>query len=142
MKAKKVLARFAVLHPYNISQKVVVIVEHFREHVATKIGGKAKAMVVTDSRKAAVRYKLAMDKYIKERGYDKELRALVAFSGKVDDPEFRTRGIHGTQHEHDIKGQEPSGVQGRHLSCAAGRQQVPNRISTSPCCIRCMSTSV
>jgi type I restriction enzyme R subunit len=108
MKAKKVLARFAVLHPYNISQKVVVIVEHFREHVAAKIGGKAKAMVVTDSRKAAVRYKLAMDKYIKERGYDKELRALVAFSGKVDDPdsgpdEFTERGMNP-----DIKGQEPS----------------------------------
>lgn len=108
MKAKKVLARFAVLHPYNISQKVVVIVEHFREHVAAKIGGKAKAMVVTDSRKAAVRYKLAMDKYIKERGYDKELRALVAFSGKVDDPdsgpdEFTERSMNP-----DIKGQEPS----------------------------------
>lgn len=108
MKAKKVLARFAVLHPYNIAQKVVVIVEHFREHVAAKIGGKAKAMVVTDSRKAAVRYKLAMDKYIKERGYDKELRALVAFSGKVDDPdsgpdEFTERSMNP-----DIKGQEPS----------------------------------
>jgi type I restriction enzyme R subunit len=84
-KAKKALARYAVLHPYNIAQKVVVIVEHFHEHVAKKIGGKAKAMVVTDSRKAAVRYKLAMDKYLKERGYDKDMRALVAFSGNVDD---------------------------------------------------------
>ncbi len=86
-KAKRALARFAVLHPYNISQKVVVIVEHFRDHVASKIAGKAKAMVVTDSRKAAVRYKLAMDRYLKERGYDKEMKALVAFSGAVSDPE-------------------------------------------------------
>src|SRR5690606_12218634 len=57
-KAKTVLARYATLHQHNIAQKVVVIVEHFREHVAAKIGGKAKAMVVTSSRKAAVRYKL------------------------------------------------------------------------------------
>ncbi len=87
MKAKKVLARFASMHAYNIAQKVVVIVEHFREHVAAKIGGKAKAMVVTDSRISAVRYKLAVDKYLKERGYDKEMKALVAFSGSVKDPE-------------------------------------------------------
>ena len=85
--AKKSLARYATLLPYNISQKVVVIVEHFREHVAKKIGGRAKAMVVTDSRKAAVRYKLAMDQYLKEMGYDKDMRALVAFSGKVEDQE-------------------------------------------------------
>ncbi len=86
MKAKKALARYAKLHVHNISQKVVVIVEHFREHVAGKIGGKAKAMLVTDSRKAAVRYKLAIDKYIKDQNYQ-GLKTLVAFSGSVDDPE-------------------------------------------------------
>ena len=107
-KAKKVLARFAVLHPYNIAQKVVVIVEHFREHVAAKIGGKAKAMVVTDSRKAAVRYKLAMDKYIRERGYDKDMRALVAFSGKVDDSESGPDEFTESNMNPDIKGREPS----------------------------------
>lgn len=85
MKAKKALARYAKLHPYNISQKVEVIVEHFREHVMGKIGGKAKAMLVTDSRKAAVRYKLAIDKYIKEQKYD--FKTLVAFSGAVNDPD-------------------------------------------------------
>ena len=106
-KAAKALGRFAKLHAYNITQKVVVIVEHFREHVAKKIGGKAKAMVVTDSRKAAVRYKLAMDRYIKESGYERELRALVAFSGKVDDPEsgpdeFSESSMNG------LKGQDPA----------------------------------
>ena len=85
-KAKKTLARYAALHAYNIAQKVVIIVEHFREHVAAKIGGRAKAMVVTDSRKAAVRYKLAIDRYIKDQGYA-NLKTLVAFSGKVDDPD-------------------------------------------------------
>ena len=107
-KAKKVLARFATLHPYNISQKVVVIVEHFREHVAAKIGGKAKAMVVTDSRKAAVRYKLAMDKYLKERGYDKEMRALVAFSGKVEDVESGPDEFTEANMNPELKGLEPS----------------------------------
>lgn len=107
-KAKKAIARFAVLHPYNISQKVVVIVEHFRTHVAAKIGGKAKAMVVTDSRKAAVRYKLAVDRYLKERGYDKEMQALVAFSGKVSDPETGPDEFSEANMNPQLKGQEPS----------------------------------
>jgi type I restriction enzyme R subunit len=107
MKAKKALARYAVLHPYNIAQRVVVIVEHFRGHVAAKIGGKAKAMVVTDSRKAAVRYKLAMDKYIKERGYA-GMKALVAFSGSVEDPESGPDEFTESNMNSDIKGSDPA----------------------------------
>lgn len=74
------------LHPTNISQKVQIIIEHFRENVGLRLNGKAKAMVVTSSRKAAVRYKLACDKYIAEQGYS-DVAALVAFSGEVSDPE-------------------------------------------------------
>jgi len=74
------------LHPYNIEQKVSVIVEHFRQHVAHMLRGQAKAMVVTDSRKAALRYKLALDKYVQDKGYG-NVHALVAFSGDVDDKE-------------------------------------------------------
>lgn len=85
-KARKALGRYATLHAYNIAQKVVVIVEHFRDHVMAKLGGRAKAMVVTSGRLAAKRYKLAIDKYIKDRGYN-DLRTLVAFSGSVMDPE-------------------------------------------------------
>jgi type I restriction enzyme R subunit len=107
LKARKALARYAVLHPYNISQKVVVIVEHFREHVAAKIGGKAKAMVVTDSRKAAVRYKLAMDKYLKERKYD-NMKALVAFSGSVDDPDSGPDEFTESNMNPDTKGMDPA----------------------------------
>ena len=106
-KATKALARYANLHAYNIAQKVVVIVEHFREHVAKKIGGRAKAMVVTDSRKAAVRYKLAMDRYLKERGYDKEMRALVAFSGRVEDLESGPDEF-TESNMNDLKGQDPA----------------------------------
>lgn len=107
-KAKTVLARYATLHPHNIAQKVVVIVEHFREHVAAKIGGTAKAMVVTSSRKAAVRYKLAIDRYIKERGYDKEFRTLVAFSGKVEDPESGPDDFTEANMNPEIGGAEPA----------------------------------
>ena len=107
LKAKKALSRYAKLHPHNISQKVVVIVEHFREHVAAKIGGKAKAMLVTDSRKAAVRYKLAIDKYIKDQKYS-DLHTLVAFSGTVIDPESVAGEFSESSLNPAIGGQEPS----------------------------------
>lgn len=83
-KAKIHLAKWVKLHPYNISQKIEIIIEHFREHIAHLLDGKAKAMVVTGSRKEAVRYKQAFDKYIKEHNY-KSIAAMVAFSGKVED---------------------------------------------------------
>jgi len=84
--ATKGLMRWVKLHPTNIAQKVQVIIEHFEANVKPLLGGRAKAMVVTDSRKAAVRYKTAMDAYIKKMGYT-DYTSLVAFSGEVDDPE-------------------------------------------------------
>jgi type I restriction enzyme, R subunit len=84
--ALKELMHWVRLHPTNIGSKVSIIVEHFRQNVAWRLDGKAKAMVVTGSRKEAVRYKLVFDKYIAEMGY-KNLNALVAFSGDVEDPE-------------------------------------------------------
>lgn len=83
--AMKGLMRWVRLHPYNISQKVQVVVEHFRENVQPLLKGHAKAMVAVGSRLEAVRWKLAIDKYIQNAGYD--LRALVAFSGEVVDKE-------------------------------------------------------
>ena len=73
------------LHPYNISQKVQVVVEHFRQYVSPLLAGKAKAMVVVGSRVEAVRWKIAIEKYIKEHGY--KIGTLVAFSGEVNDKE-------------------------------------------------------
>lgn len=84
--AAKALARYMQHHPHNVASKVEVMVEHFRQHTRHKIGGRAKAMVVTDSRLAAVRYKLAFDAYISDRGYQ-DIRTLVAFSGTVEDPD-------------------------------------------------------
>jgi type I restriction enzyme R subunit len=83
--AMKGIMGWVRLHPYNIAQKVQVVVEHFRELVAPLLNGQAKAMVVVGSRQEAVRWQLAINKYIKERGYF--LRTLVAFSGEVKDSE-------------------------------------------------------
>lgn len=83
--AMKGLMRWVRLHPYSISQKVAVVVEHFRENVQPLLDGHAKAMVVVGSRQEAVRWQLAMRKYIQDNGY--KLGALVAFSGELNDPE-------------------------------------------------------
>jgi type I restriction enzyme R subunit len=95
-RAKRAIARFVTLHPYNLAQRAEIIVEHFRERTAKKIAGRAKAMVVTSSRLHAVRTKLAIDTYVGEQGYP-DVHALVAFSGKVIDEgdEFTEPGMNG-----------------------------------------------
>ncbi|ALE88761.1 type I restriction endonuclease subunit R [Pseudomonas versuta] len=81
-KARIKLARWVRLHPYNISQKVEVIVEHFRANIRGLLNGQAKAMVVTSSRQEAVRYQLALKAYVQQMGYS-DVHPLVAFSGSV-----------------------------------------------------------
>ena len=70
--AAKSLARFMSLHPHNIAQKTEVIIEHFRQHVRKRIGGRAKAMLITQSRLHAVRYRQQFEVYLKEKGYNAE----------------------------------------------------------------------
>jgi type I restriction enzyme R subunit len=82
-KAEYLLKSFVELHPHAIGEKVRIMVEHFAAQVAHEIGGKAKAMIVTRSRLHAVRYRLAVDQHIAERGH--AFKALVAFSGSVED---------------------------------------------------------
>ncbi len=84
-KAGREIMTWVRLHPTNIAQKVAVIVEHFRANVRSELGGRAKAMIVTGSRKEAVRYKLAIDAYLEDHKLTGELGSLVAFSGSVDD---------------------------------------------------------
>lgn len=104
-KALKSLMRWVRLHPHNIAQKVQVIVEHFRANVAWRLDGKAKAMVVTSSRKEAVRYKLAIDKYITTQGY-KDVATLVAFSGDVSDSESGPNAFNERNMNPGLKGRE------------------------------------
>ena len=106
-KGMKSLMKWVKLHPYNISQKVIIIVEHFRENVMWRLNGMAKAMVVTGSRMEAVRYKIAMEKYIRENKYV-DMGVIVAFSGDVDDlnsgPDpFNEHNMNPGLHGRDIK---------------------------------------
>ena len=99
-KAEFLLKSFVELHPHAIAEKVRICVEHFAARTQGEIGGKAKAMIVTRSRLHAVRYKLAVDKHLAERGYP--FKALVAFSGSVQDggktyTEAGTNGFPETQ---------------------------------------------
>ena len=82
-KAAFLLKSFVELHPHAVREKVTIMVEHFATQVQERIGGKAKAMIVTRSRLHAVRCKLALDAYLKEKGY--KWKTLVAFSGTVKD---------------------------------------------------------
>jgi len=84
-KAAKAIGRFVSLHPHNLAQKTEIIIEHFRNIVSKKIGGKAKAMLVCGSRLHAKRYYEEFNRYIKAKGYENEIKILVAFSGKVVD---------------------------------------------------------
>lgn len=91
---KKKINRFVDMHPTNIGQKVEIIIEHFRNCIMRELGGKAKAMVITSSREAAVRYRNEFERYINVHHYG-DIKALVAFSGKVtvDGQEYSEVGM-------------------------------------------------
>ncbi|MFZ2987534.1 type I restriction endonuclease subunit R [Ideonella sp.] len=92
--AMKGIMQWVRLHPYNIAQKVQVVVEHYRENVQPLLAGRAKAMVVVGSRKEAVRWQKAIRAYIAQRNYP--LGVLVAFSGEVNDPESYPNAVSET----------------------------------------------
>lgn len=95
-KAVKEIVKFVRLHPTSIAQKVQIVIEHFRANVASSLDGRAKAMVVTEGRKAAVRWSQQMNAYLAEKGYV-DMTTLVAFSGPVRDKgvEYTERGMNG-----------------------------------------------
>jgi type I restriction enzyme R subunit len=80
-KANTLLARYAVTHPSTVAQHAKIIVEHFRAHTQGRLGGRAKAMVVTASRKSAVQMSRAIKQHIDDMGYG--IGVLVAFSGSL-----------------------------------------------------------
>jgi len=101
-KAQYLLKSFVEVHPQAIAEKVRIMVEHFAAQVQNEIGGKAKAMIVTRSRLHAVRYKLAVDAYLREQGYP--WKALVAFSGSVQDggQSYTESGMNSAGSDHTI----------------------------------------
>lgn len=102
-KAAYLLKSFVGLHDHTISKKVAIMIDHFVEHIAPRIGGKAKAMIVTRSRLHAVRYKLEVDRYLKEKGH--KFKALVAFSGTVKDSgvSYTEAGMNGFSEKQTAK---------------------------------------
>lgn len=90
--ARRKLAKWLSLNPVNVGQKVELIVEHFRKNVAHLLGGQAKAMVVTSSRAAAVKYHLALEDFCQRKGYS-NVRAMVAFSGEVPNTEVEESSL-------------------------------------------------
>ena len=93
-RASKVIKKYQQLHPENIRQKSEIIVETFMTTTRTKINGKAKMMVVTASRPAAVLYFKEIKRYAAKQGYD-EVKPMVAFSGEVtiDDETYTEPGL-------------------------------------------------
>ena len=81
-KAKKKLRRYVEGHEYAIGLKAEIMVDHFHEQVIArgKIGGQARAMVVTSGIERAIQYYHAISDYLKES--KSPYRAIVAFSGE------------------------------------------------------------
>ena len=82
LKAKRLLINAVNKDPFAIGIKSHIMLNHFMDRTIHKIGGRAKAMLVTCSRAHAVLYKKAFDKIIREQGFD--IQVLVAFSGTVE----------------------------------------------------------
>ena len=93
-RASKVIKKYQQLHPENIRQKSEIIVETFETTTKAKINGKAKMMVVTSSRPAAVLYFKEVKRYAEEKGYT-DVKPMVAFSGEVilDEESYTESGL-------------------------------------------------
>ena len=111
--AMKGIMQWIRLHPYNIAQKVQIVVEHYRENVQPLLAGQAKAMVVVGSRKEAVRWQKAIRGYIARQNYS--LGVLVAFSGEVNDPDSYPQAV--TETSADLN----PGLKGRDIREAFAR---------------------
>ncbi len=102
--AKREISRFIDLHDTNIAQRVHIIIEHFKNNVMKELNGQAKAMVITKSRAAAVKYRQAFEEYVTKKGYT-DIHALVAFTGKVilSDDETQTEYTERAMNNMDSK---------------------------------------
>lgn len=94
-KAKVKIKRYVEGNANAIAKKAEIMIDHFYAHIHKKIGGKAKAMVVTSSRENAVKYFFAFREYLKSKF--PSYRALVAFSGEVviDGESYSESGLNG-----------------------------------------------
>jgi type I restriction enzyme R subunit len=89
-RAQKKLRRYVESHEHAIRLKAEIMVDHFHQHVRSKIGGEARAMVVTGGVARAIEYFHAIRDYLQER--KSPWQAIVAFSG-----EHEYRGVKVTE---------------------------------------------
>jgi type I restriction enzyme R subunit len=101
-KTIRIIMRLVNEDPKNITKKSQFIIEHYLSNIKGKIGGKAKVMLVTDSRKQTIMYKLGIDKYISEQNLN--LKSLAAFSGSVeiDDKVYTEENLNNPEHKKDF----------------------------------------
>lgn len=94
-RALSAIRKYIRNHPETIAQKVEIIVTHFDMVIGPLIDGQAKAMIVTNSRESAVKYKLALDAYLQDNGLPH--KSLIAFSDeiKVDGISYTETGMNG-----------------------------------------------
>lgn len=94
-KANAKLKAYVTNHNESIEKKATIMIEHFFQNICKKIGGKAKAMVVTSSRENAVKYYLFFREYLQEN-YP-QYKALVAFSGdkEIDGESYSEAELNG-----------------------------------------------
>ncbi len=85
-RARRKLKYYVESHEYAIRQKAEIMVDDFHDNVLArkKIGGQARAMVITSGIQHAIQYYYAISDYLLERG--SEYQAIVAFSGE---PEYK-----------------------------------------------------
>jgi type I restriction enzyme, R subunit len=126
--AMKGIMGWVRLHPYNISQKVEIVVEHYREKVAPLLAGTAKAMVVVASRLEAVRWQKAINKYITAQGY--KIGTIVAFSGEVNDKDSGPDPFTETSPELNPN------LRGRDIREAFNTDEYRRRLGSPVTCIR------
>ena len=83
-KAQKKLKSYVESHEHAIKKKAGIMIDHFMENIIRKkrMGGLAKAMLVTSSRANAVKYKRAFDEHLKK--INSPYKSVVAFSGEID----------------------------------------------------------
>lgn len=92
-RALSAILRYVSLHPETLEQKIEVIMTHFEQTVHNLLRGEAKAMIVTNSRKAVVRYKLALDHYLRQRNLPHKTLAAFTDTIKIDGQQYTETSI-------------------------------------------------
>ena len=134
LKARRLLLEYVDQHEFAIRRKAHIIVDHFTRKTAHKIGGQAKAMVVTHSRAHAVLYKQAIDEVLREQNLP--FGVLVAFSGTVTINEQKY-----TEENMNPPGTGTSPRRSRTRRSGFWSWPTNSRPAlTSRCCTRCMWT--